>query len=77
MESHDTFGRVFRLLKSEAFEDSFQGRVNAISEISQGQVIAIDGKELRCSMDGTLGKRAIHIVNLLERFRDHKEAVYV
>jgi predicted transposase YbfD/YdcC len=61
--SHDTFGRVFRRMKSEAFEDSFLSWVKAISEITQGQVIAIDGKELRRSMDGTLGTRAIHMVS--------------
>lgn len=61
--SHDTFGRVFRRMKSEAFEDSFLSWVKAISEITQGQVIAIDGKELRRSMDGMLGKGAIHMVS--------------
>lgn len=61
--SHDTFGRVFRLLKAEAFQTCFLGWVKAIQDITQGQVIAIDGKELRHSMDQTLGKRAIHMVS--------------
>jgi hypothetical protein len=61
--SHDTFGRVFRLLKAEGFQACFSGWVKAVSEVTQGQVIAIDGKELRRSLDGALGKRAIHRVS--------------
>jgi predicted transposase YbfD/YdcC len=61
--SHDTFGRVFRLLKAEAFQECFLAWVKAISEVTKGQVIAIDGKELRRSMDDRLGRRAIHMVS--------------
>lgn len=61
--SHDTFGRVFRLLKAEAFQECFLAWVKAISEVTRGQVIAIDGKELRRSMDERLGRRAIHMVS--------------
>jgi hypothetical protein len=31
--------------------------------VTRGQVIAIDGNELRHSMDGQLGKKAIHLVS--------------
>jgi predicted transposase YbfD/YdcC len=61
--SHDTFGRVFRRLKAEAFQACFLAWVKAVNTITGGQVIAIDGKELRRSMDTTLGKRAIHMVS--------------
>lgn len=61
--SHDTFGRVFRRLQAEAFQACFLAWVKAIHQITHGQVIAIDGKELRRSMDQTLGKRAIHMVS--------------
>jgi predicted transposase YbfD/YdcC len=61
--SHDTFGRVFRLLKAEAFQACFLAWVKAVNTITGEQVIAIDGKELRRSMDETLGKRAIHMVS--------------
>ncbi len=61
--SHDTFGRVFRKLKAAAFQECFLAWVKAISEVTQGQVIAIDGKELRRSMDERLGRRAIHMVS--------------
>jgi predicted transposase YbfD/YdcC len=61
--SHDTFGRVFRRMKAEAFQACFLAWVKAVNTITGGQVIAIDGKELRRSMDETLGKRAIHMVS--------------
>lgn len=61
--SHDTFGRVFRLLSAVAFEACFSDWVNAVNQVTSGQVIAIDGKEIRHSMDGQLGKKAIHLVS--------------
>lgn len=60
--SHDTFGRVFARLDPEQFRQSFLAWVQAIFEVTQGQVIAIDGKQLRRSHDKTLGKKAIHMV---------------
>ncbi len=47
--SHDTFGRVFAALDPQEFESSFMEWVQAINELTQGQVIAIDGKQLRGS----------------------------
>jgi predicted transposase YbfD/YdcC len=61
--SHDTFGRVFGLLKAAAFEACFFDWVQAVNQITHGQVIAIDGKELRHSFDTFLGKKAIHLVS--------------
>ena len=49
--SHDTFGRVFRLLNAAAFEACFFDWVQAVNQVLKGQVIAIDGKELRHSFD--------------------------
>lgn len=61
--SHDTFGRVFARLDPEQFQDCFLSWVQAVFEITNGQVIAIDGKTLRHSYDKTLGKAAIHMVS--------------
>jgi hypothetical protein len=52
--SHDTFGRVFGAINPEEFENSFMEWVQAINELTQGQVIAIDGKQLRGSQDSDL-----------------------
>ena len=61
--SHDTFGRVFAKLNPEEFEKSFLEWVKAIHELTEGQVIAIDGKQLRGSQDGPQGKAAIYMVS--------------
>ena len=61
--SHDTFGRVFAAINPEEFEKSFMEWVQAINELTQGQVIAIDGKQLRGSMDNENGKNAIYMVS--------------
>lgn len=61
--SHDTFGRVFARLDPQAFQKSFMEWVTAINELTQGQIVAVDGKTLRRSHERTLGKGAIHLVS--------------
>ena len=61
--SHDTFGRVFAALNPQEFESSFLEWVQAINQLTQGQVIAIDGKQLRGSHDSGTGKHAIYMVS--------------
>ena len=61
--SHDTFGRVFARLDAQQFQLAFQEWVWAVNDIVQGQIINIDGKQLRGSKDKVLGKRAIYMVS--------------
>ena len=61
--SHDTFGRFFAMLDSESFERSFCEWVVSVSELTTGQVIAIDGKTVRRSHDSFIGRDAIHMVS--------------
>lgn len=61
--SHDTFGRVFAMLDPEQFQACLLGWIRAVSEMSLGQVVAIDGKTLRRSHDRALGKGAIVMVS--------------
>jgi len=61
--SHDTFGRVFGVLKTEQFQRCFINWVQAVHEITEGQTVAVDGKKLRRSYDEALGKQAIHMVS--------------
>ena len=60
--SHDTFGRVFALLSTEALEKHFIDWVNSIAQKIEG-VVAIDGKQLRRSYDTRSDKAAIHMVS--------------
>ena len=61
--SHDTFGRVFAMLDAEQFERCFMDWVSEVSELTNGEVIAIDGKTLRRSADRANGKSALHLVS--------------
>jgi len=61
--SHDTFARVFARLDPEQMQECFIRWVRAISQLSQGEVIAIDGKTVRHSYDRAKGKGAIHMVS--------------
>lgn len=61
--SHDTFSDVFGRLKAEQFESAFLSWVQAVMQVTNGQVIALDGKTLRRSHDRRLGKNAIHLVS--------------
>jgi len=61
--SHDTFGRVFSMIDAQEFQLAFYEWVWAVNEIVQGQIINIDGKQLRGSKDKALGKRAIYMVS--------------
>lgn len=61
--SHDTFGRVFALMEPEEFRRSFMEWVQAINELTQGQVVAVDGKQLRGSGEKANGRAAINLVS--------------
>jgi len=61
--SHDTIRRVFIELDPETFQLCFVQWMQAISQLSQGEIVAIDGKRLRRSHDRTSGKAAIHMVS--------------
>ncbi len=61
--SHDTFRRVFLLLDPKQFRRCFLAWIRAISKLTQGQVIAIDGKKLRRSQDRGCGKKAMSMVS--------------
>jgi predicted transposase YbfD/YdcC len=61
--SHDTFGRVFAVLDPDQFRRGFVSWIQAISRITDGEIVAFDGKTLRRSHDNSLGKAAIHMVS--------------
>jgi predicted transposase YbfD/YdcC len=61
--SHDTFGRVFSRLNAEQFQVCFLDWVKAVNQVTKGQVVAIDGKQVRRTMDNYRGKGAIYMVS--------------
>jgi predicted transposase YbfD/YdcC len=61
--SHDVLGKLFARLNSKEFTACFTSWVNSISELTNGEVVAIDGKTIRNSNDDTCNKSAIHLVS--------------
>ncbi len=61
--SHDTFARVFARLNPEQLQQCFLKWVESISQITVGEIVAIDGKTLRHSYDRSNNKSAIHMVS--------------
>lgn len=61
--STDTFERVFARIDPKEFKACFIKWIQAISQLTKGEVVAIDGKTLRRSHDQKNGKSAIHMVS--------------
>jgi predicted transposase YbfD/YdcC len=61
--SHDRFNAIFAALKPAEFEKCLLSWITSLHEITDGQVVAIDGKTLRRSFDAANSKAAIHMVS--------------
>jgi predicted transposase YbfD/YdcC len=61
--SHDRFNAIFRAIKPAEFEKCLLRWITALHEVTDGQVVAIDGKTLRRSFDAASSKAAIHMVS--------------
>jgi predicted transposase YbfD/YdcC len=60
---HDTFTRVFAALDGAAFVACFLKWVETLQESTAGQLVAIDGKTARATLDRAKGKNLLHIVS--------------
>lgn len=61
--SHDTFGRVFRWLDADQFQTRFIAWTQHICELTQGQLVSMDGKKLRRSHDKQHDRDGIWMVS--------------
>jgi predicted transposase YbfD/YdcC len=61
--SHDTIGDLFSRLSIDEFSKCFLRWINSIIETKNGDIIPIDGKQLRRSHDKNNSKAAIHMVS--------------
>lgn len=61
--SHDRFNAVLAAIKPAEFEKCLLSWIMALHEITDGQIVAIDGKTLRHSFDAASSKAAIHMVS--------------
>jgi predicted transposase YbfD/YdcC len=61
--THDTFARLFARLRPEQVQQCFLNWVQAVFNISDGQLICLDGKTLRGSYDRGGKQGMIHMVS--------------
>lgn len=61
--SHDTFGRVFRWIDPDELASCFHEWTALLSHLTEGEVVAVDGKYLRGSKDGRHGRGALGMVS--------------
>lgn len=61
--SHDTFGRVFAALDTNAFNVALQDWISQLHLDLQGCGVHIDGKTARHSFDTATGKSSLHLVS--------------
>jgi predicted transposase YbfD/YdcC len=60
--SHDTFNRVFSALDPEQFESCFVEWIKEVAQLTNTEVVSIDGKTLR-GTTGRTGKALVHMVS--------------
>lgn len=60
--AHDTFGRVFQLLEPRALNQAFVSWMSTLADLN-GEIVSLDGKTIRRSLDKAGGKGPIHIVS--------------
>jgi predicted transposase YbfD/YdcC len=61
--SADTFRRVFARLEPQKLQDTFRKWTKQLYVLTQGEIIALDGKTLRHSFDTACEQSAIHMVS--------------
>lgn len=61
--SHDVFNAVFARMKPQQFEGCLLSWIKALHEVTEGQILAIDGKTLRGSYVPGDSKAAVHRVS--------------
>lgn len=61
--SHDTFARVFSRIDAKQFQPCFINWIQAVRRVTNGELIAINGKTLRRSYDRRGDKAALHLIS--------------
>lgn len=61
--SHDTIGRVLAKLDPSALENMFLRWMGSVADLTEGEVVAVDGKTLRRAYDRANGGKFVHMVS--------------
>jgi predicted transposase YbfD/YdcC len=62
--SHDTFNRLFSRLKPEELQRCFIGWTQAVHQVTQGELVNIDGKNLRGAKEPGNSRSLIYMVSV-------------
>jgi len=62
--SHDTFNRLISQLDPQAFEACFEAWTQLLQQLTEGEILAIDGKSVRRSFDTATGQGALQLVSV-------------
>lgn len=62
--SPDTFSRLFARLKPEELQKSFIGWMEAVHQVTEGELVNIDGKTLRGAKEAGNSRSLIHMVSV-------------
>ena len=62
--SADTFSRVFARLKPEELQKCFMGWMQAVQNVTEGELLNIDGKTLRGAKEAGKSRSLIHMVSV-------------
>jgi hypothetical protein len=63
MPSHDTFARVMALINANQLQNAFSEWLKACHDVTEGAVVAINGKTLCGSYCRRKGKCAVHMTS--------------
>jgi predicted transposase YbfD/YdcC len=61
--SHDTMNRVFARIDTKQFEAAFVAWMEDVVRLTDGEIVAFDGKTIRGSFDRSAAKSPIHLVS--------------
>lgn len=59
----DTVARIISGLSSKGFQECFHNWIQSVAQVTEGEIISIDGKTHRRSYDKKSNKKALHMVS--------------
>jgi DDE_Tnp_1-associated len=61
--SHDTFGRLFARLNPQRFQECFLSWPRAVSHLTQGALVSVDGKTVKASLARATAPSPLHMLS--------------
>ena len=68
--SHDTFQRIFAIIKPKELEERFIAWMKAVADLTKGEFVGIDGKTIRGSRD-----ESDHVIHMVSAWANKNQMV--